>query len=222
VKAALAIRREAELRNVQALLHFTQASNVPSIVTNGLLPRSELISRGLNADASSRFRLDDRDDAVSVSVSAVNWEMFDAKRRKLARQTDWVILALDPSILWTRPCKFYHRSAARKDMKNHRGRLDGPWAFLKMFEDTSPTSRFTGASYRYDTGIPDCLTTSPDAEVQVFGTIPPERIIEGWVARPYTRDFLLAQFSKISDGLDRDILVRDFSPRFSNGYASWG
>ncbi|TGQ28515.1 DUF4433 domain-containing protein [Mesorhizobium sp. M00.F.Ca.ET.216.01.1.1] len=63
------IRHEAVRRGIPYLVHFTQAWNLPSIVTHGLLSRTELAERNLNVFLSDRSRLDEKDEAISVSIS---------------------------------------------------------------------------------------------------------------------------------------------------------
>lgn len=213
------IRERVERRDIQHLVHFTQVRNLASIVTNGLLSRAELLARGLDAFASDSYRLDEKDEAISVSVSAINWEMFKAKQKTFGR-TAWIVLLLDPSILWTHDCRFCSRNAASREMRDHRGRLDGLWGFAQMFSDNPPPA-FQGSSYRTDTGIPHSLTTRPDAEVQVFGAVAPEAILHAWLDRLNLANAVQAELNRLP-GQERDVSVREFVPRFSNGYSVWG
>lgn len=106
-------------------------------------------------------------------------------------------------------------------MKQHRGRLDGPWGFPEMFSDDMPPPQFQGASYRTDIGIPDCLTTRPEAEVQVLEPIAPEAISHAWVDRPNLAEAIQVELMRLP-GQERDVSMREFVPRFSNGYSAWG
>jgi len=93
-KAISEIRDEVALRSIQFLVHFTQLENLPSIVTHGFLSRAELALRRLNASPSDHYRIDGQNGASSFSVSAINWEMFQAKQNTVGR-THWVVLVLD-------------------------------------------------------------------------------------------------------------------------------
>lgn len=215
------IRQEAISRRIPYLAHFTQMSNVPSIIENGLLSRADLLAGGVDSMASAQYRLDDEDGALSVSVTAMNYEMFKAKQ-KAAGRAAWVVLLLDRSILWTHACKFLFANAARNEMKRHRGRLDGPWAFSRMFSDELRPRRFSGTSYRAETCIPECLTTRPEAEVQVFGAVPATAILHAWIDRHDHAGLVQEQLSRILDGRERTVTVQEFAPRFANDFAQWG
>ncbi|MFA6031564.1 MAG: DarT ssDNA thymidine ADP-ribosyltransferase family protein [Myxococcota bacterium] len=214
------IRYEAVQRGIPYLVHFTQVRNLPSIVTHGLLSRSDLAERNLNAFLSDRWRLDEKDEAISVSISAVNYKMFQAKHRNCGR-TSWVILLLDPSILWRHNCRFSCRNAARQEMKEHRGFLGGPYGFGQMFSDDIRPPLFQGVFYRAKTGIPDFLTTRPDAEVQVFGSIASDAILGAWVNRDDLEYAVQLELDRLP-GQKREVAVQEFKPRFSNGYSEWG
>lgn len=159
------IRSIAKKREIQLLLHFTQAANLPGIVEHGILPRREIEKDMYMAYASDKYRLDESLDAVSVSISRINEVMFEAKRRK-SEHDDWLVLVLSSEILWTHSCKFCWRNAARNEIRSHRGRRDGPWALDMMF------SRRVGA----ENELPMNYPTDPEAEVQVFDAIAPKYI----------------------------------------------
>ena len=160
------IRSIAKEREIELLLHFTQAANLPGIVEHGILPRCELEKDMYMAYASDKYRLDDNFDAVSVSISRINEAMFEAKRRK-SEHDDWLVLVLSSEILWTHSCKFSWRNAARNEIRNHRGRRDGPWALDMMF------SRRGGVDHELPMNYP----TDPEAEVQVLEPIAPKYIL---------------------------------------------
>ncbi|BCB19213.1 DarT ssDNA thymidine ADP-ribosyltransferase family protein [Bosea sp. ANAM02] len=202
------IQREARRRGIQYLMHFTQTANLSSIVEYGLLSRADLARRGLCAFGSAPHRLDDEDEAISVSISAINNEMFKAKQNTVGRAA-WVFLFLDPSILWTRHCRFCSRSAAKKEIKEHRGRLDGPWGFAQMFSDSALGVGSQATSYRVAQGIADCEPTYRDAEVQVFERIAPELIIHAWTDRLVTAECVQSELNRLP-GYERAVSVQEF------------
>lgn len=166
------IRSIAQGRGVNFLCHFTQAANLANIVEHGLRSRRELIDTDYLAYVSDCYRLDDNDNAISVSVSTWNGGMLDIKRYKNPG-AEWVVLVLDAEILWTHQCLFCWQSAATNEIKGHRGYRGGPWAFDKMFGGTeADRSR-----------LPDNQPTDSDAEVQVLEAISPAYILGAVVDR---------------------------------------
>lgn len=200
------------------MLHFTPLPNLASIVEHGILSREAQHAKEAFGYTSSAHRLDDKDSAMSISVSAINHDMFASKRKGSGRD-DWVVLWLSPEILWTHSCRFNARNAARREMRDHRGFLGGPWAFQEMFNE-SPTR----AGSREQHELPSFLTTHPDAEVQVLGPISPSLILGAWVSLPSQRKDVESQLAclTLKDGRTREIVVRDFSPRFVVGADAWG
>lgn len=214
------IRQEAQRRGISHVLHFTQIRNLPTIVEFGLLSRTDLMARDdVMAAASAAHRIDERDGAVSVSISAVNLDMFGAKSHQ--SPSSWLVLFLDAQILWTHSCRFNWRNAARKEMLGKRGHLGGPWAFSMMFDDADHPMSINGGSYRALTGIPDLLPTYPDAEVQVFDAIAPDLIAGAWVSRDDQVVTVSQQLSQLQ-GPEREVASWPFNARFSNGHALWG
>lgn len=162
----------AKSRGVEFLCHFTQAANLANIVEHGLRCRRELIDTDYLAHVSDLHRLDDNDNAISVSVSMWNGGMLDIKRYKNPG-AEWVVLVLNAEILWTHQCLFCWQSAATKSIKEHRGYRGGPWAFDKMFGGTEADR----------SGLADNQPTDNDAEVQVLEAISPAYILGAVVDR---------------------------------------
>ena len=167
------IRSRAKDREVQFLFHFTQSANLPGIVRYGLMSRKNLGGPEYSAYASDQYRLDENEDAVSVSISRVNKAMFASKRRK-SGHSNWAVLVLSSEILWTYDCRFCWTNAAKKQIKNHRGWRGGPWAFNEMFAGDNAVR----------SGLERCYPTDPEAEVQVLETIPSKYILGAIVDRP--------------------------------------
>ena len=187
------IQSAAENREVKFLLHFTQVDNLQGIVTHGILPRQSLVRPEYSAYASDRYRLDENDEAVSVSISRVNEKMFVSKRYK-SRHSNWVILVLAAEILWTHNCQFCWRNAATTEIKSHRGWRGGPWAFAEMFAGSKDAR----------SGLPHNYPTDPEAEVQVLERIAPEYILGAVVDRP---EMVGPVKIALSSGFDRPLTV---------------
>jgi hypothetical protein len=205
------IRRRAEERGILYLLHFTPFENLVGIVEHGLLPRTELDERGLGYTYTDPWRLDGRLDATSLSISDINWEMFD-KKRSLVPQADWAIVYFKSSVLWTHDCRFCYRNAAHKDIKWRMLPMRNPDFFDSMFEDVAPVAGFKGDSWREERKISPELPTRVDAEVQVLERIGPELIEGVGVNRPR----LAPKVQALMDGLnqqnggDRNIPFQEF------------
>ena len=168
------IRQEAITRGVSLLFHFTPASNIESILEYGLLSREVLAQHNAPFFPTDSWRNDGRLGAVSLSVHSINEGMF--ARKKWELNTEWMILAIDASILWTLPCRFCWDNAAATAIVAHTGFLGGPWAFGRMFED-QPVSRMDPGSLRQAQGRQDCQPTQNAAEVQVLSPIDPDLIL---------------------------------------------
>ena len=217
------IRRSVQHRGIECLLHFTQLLNLQSIIQHGFLPRSMIQGRDdITAHVIDPDRMDREDDAISVSVSAFNHTMFSAKRWRI-NEAPWIVLALDASILWTHPCRFHASNAASREGRRRQGGRNHIWAFQEMFAESryGNTGRFTGSRWREETGIPDHLTTFPDAEVQVLAPFSSELIMGAWIDRRDLVDPVREVLNRLP-GESRPLHVGEFAPRFFNGYASWG
>ena len=166
------IRSAVEARGIDYLLHFTSLDNLRGIARYGLLARSEHPKFGVTPRYSGRYRLDSSDDAISVSICTFNERMFAAKRAR-SDHFEWIFLAIQSSVLWTQPSRFFWCNAARTEMIEHRGRRDVLWAFEKMFE-RNPEARV---------GLYPNQPTDQESEVQVMRSIAPELISGIIVAR---------------------------------------
>ena len=114
------IRRSVRNRGIECLLHFTQLQNLESIIEHGFLPRSMIQRRNdITAHVIDADRLDGEDEAISISVSAFKHAMFSAKRWR-SNGLPWIVLALDPSLLWTHPCRFHASNAASSEARAAR------------------------------------------------------------------------------------------------------
>lgn len=167
------IQAIARARGVEQLLHFTLLENLPSIVEHGLLSRSELARRQLDAYAVDGLRLDGRLEGLSLSIERLNRPML-ASMTARSQGWQWVCLGLSADVLWTHACRFCWRNASSATMRGHRRWCGGPWAFDRMF-DGSEEER---------TGLAVSEPTFPDAEVQVLEPIAPEYIFGAVVSTP--------------------------------------
>ena len=150
-------------REIKFLLHFTRAKNLPSILTRGLIPRNKLITEGFT-DFNDQLRLDETD-AVCLSIGFPNYKMFYGIQKDHANET-WVILVINPQVLWQLNCAFCAANAASSSVTAiplwKRKQLS---AFQAMYADWPTKSRA-------DLNIPNQYPTNPQAEVLALQGIP--------------------------------------------------
>jgi hypothetical protein len=153
------------------LLHFTRVENVRSILRNGLLPKSHFAQRSIEAVINDELRLDGFAEATCLSIGFPNYKMFYSIRQR-DRSVQWAILAINPSVLWTKDCAFCVENAASGSVTSIPiGARKTLAAFEKMFND------IPGKPTREALKISDGTPTNPQAEVLVFDPIDPELIV---------------------------------------------
>ncbi|MDE0014974.1 MAG: DarT ssDNA thymidine ADP-ribosyltransferase family protein [Candidatus Poribacteria bacterium] len=177
--SASQIQQFCEERGITTLCHFTRIENLHSILQEGLLGRSPLETRGQEFLFNDDDRADGHKEAVCLSISFPNYQMFysireEKKETQEASDSQWIVLLLDAKVLWGLNCAFCQNNAARKTIS--RTSLEdrkSPEALKGMFGD------FYNIRHQ-DLQIPDpylmhpkdAYPTHPQAEVLVFGSIP--------------------------------------------------
>ncbi|WP_448374526.1 DarT ssDNA thymidine ADP-ribosyltransferase family protein [Fervidobacterium sp.] len=156
------IKEEIEKRKIQYVVHFTSISNIWGILKHGIVPVSLHSAYGIRAKRNDFKRYDGFTEAISLSISFPNYRMFN-KVRQENKDDRWVVLLLDPSILWLEDCAFNKTNAASKKVKcvpvQQRKNFQ---AFLSMFDNIE---------LREKLNLPMNYTTDPQAEVLVFNTV---------------------------------------------------
>jgi hypothetical protein len=159
--------RKLEIPN---LVHFTRAVNLPSIMEHGIYPRSRFDEVGAEPVINDVLRLDGHLDGTSVSIAFPNNPMF-YRYRKENDGTDWVVLALNPSILWEKDCAFcMHNAADGKISCQDLDSLRAVDALAGMFEEIE------GITPRAEQKLKTYDPTDVQAEVLVFDVIEPRYI----------------------------------------------
>jgi hypothetical protein len=167
---AKTIRSFCRVRSIYALLHFTRIENLESILTHGLVSRLQLGAMNLPTPilVNDKHRLDGYPNAISLSICHTNYQMF--YKYNSLNQHQWVVLVLEPYILWEFECAFFETNAASNAMKHlslpHRKDYQ---SLERMFTDQPNV-------VRSGLGIPNYYPTNPQAEVLVFEPIPPQYI----------------------------------------------
>lgn len=213
------IAKIVEVRKIEHVLHFTRLENLPYILEFGLRSRSELVGTEFGVYPSDLDRLDQKDDAVSVSISCYYPRMFDAKRHRAGR-CSWAILILQPSILWKYHCLFYRHGVPTNATKYESGKRYGGFALEKLFEDY-PSAKDASLSFRAAHGLPQSWPTFPDSEVQVMSPIHPSFIMGAWVETSVHGEFVSAAFEEAGRD-DCEVVVHPFEPRLWHKPYFWG
>lgn len=162
------IRDIVSTRDIQHLVHFTQADNLVSIFREGLLSVEEARRRGLRPRTNDPVRYDRYLHGISLSVSYPNAPMF-YKLRKMHPETDWALLLIDPSVLFEKRCGFCRFNAAdRRVPKDSEAALVGAQNFEAMFDRT--------IEHTPSDLLRPCDPTDPQAEVLAFESIEPSYV----------------------------------------------
>lgn len=162
-----AVRR----RGVEYILHFTRVENLSSILREGIVPRRALEMTGRRAVLNDHLRLDGCKDASCFSIGHPNYKMFWSLRSQDS-DSEWVVIACGAEILWRMDCAFCVENAAKNTVTAVPiGARKGVAAFEAMFAQVvdKPT--------RSELRLADNTPTNPQAEVLVFGTVPPDMIL---------------------------------------------
>ena len=168
------IQKIIDAKNINQVFHFTQLSNLESIIKNGLLTREQIEKRGLKSAFSDNKKLDKYPNSTCCcSVSYPNYKMF-WHVRCTYEKTEWVVISFNTDILLEKDCAFYPMNAASGEV-NSRDANDfrGVASFEAMFAEVE------GKPTRAEMKLPDRYTTNPQAEVLVFDRIDKKHIL--WV-----------------------------------------
>lgn len=151
-------------RKIEYFVHFTPLENLESIITKGLMPVSKLEEKHYKYIHNDDARMDQRRDAISLSVSFPNYRLFYVFREKRP-ELKWVVLLLDAEeIIKLNPAYFRHNAASAEFVGRDWSRFQGVNSFEEMFGGCRNIL------------IPPSYTTSEQAEVMVNCEIPPSLI----------------------------------------------
>lgn len=110
-------------RQITHLFHFTSVSNLESIFQHGLMSKKDLESKVGQEyvetfDSFDELRLDNRTDAISISISHPNVKVL-KRYMKSYPKTKWTALVLSVDIILDKSCLFYPMNAASKYCTNN-------------------------------------------------------------------------------------------------------
>ncbi|WP_374242240.1 DarT ssDNA thymidine ADP-ribosyltransferase family protein [Zoogloea sp.] len=183
------IEEYVAVRGITLLTHFTQVSNLDSILRRGLLPRDMLIGDD-NVRFNDQYRLDGTR-AVCLSVEHPNYKMF-YRLRQETPDVEWVVLAVSRKVLWSLPCAFCATNAASATVTAIPLEQRQTLAALKnLFADW-------GVLTRAVLGIQDSYPTNPQAEVLMLEGVPREYILGVIVSTIALKNELLERYPSVA------------------------
>lgn len=189
------IKNEANIRNINQIVHFTTINYLDQILDEGIFSRNKLRKDKINS--RNYLYTDPNDfgensDWISTSISFPNYKMFYTKRMnkdhgQLKQAKGWVVIAMKSDILWKLDCRFSHTNAARSKYFTSQS-YSSYEKFLRMFEDSVLRSP----------NLQEKFTTDTQAEVLV-------------------RDFILPEYIKeifFEDNISANAFKESFNPNF--------
>jgi len=168
-------------REISYLVHFTRLKNLDGILEHGIVTRSDIDQGKLKAEINDNKRLDGWRDSISLSITFPNDKMFYKYRceaeidwKILGKKIEWVVLLIHKSILWKSECAFCKQNAAdHRIRKLPKEQLSNHNALNAMFDEIEDPKDDT----RERRSLKPCYPTDPQAEVLVFDTISPKKIL---------------------------------------------
>lgn len=160
-------RRIISSRGIKELIHFTNITNIETIVRYGILPRKLVNKKVPSASVNDMNRFDNYENATCLSVSFPNYKMF-YKYQQEDPDARWAIISLKPELLTDFSINnffFFKQNAARNDSSR--------CSFEDMFGDSN-----------------GCNPENPQAEILAFGIIPPKYIQKIYVKTLEDKNFL--------------------------------
>ena len=165
------IQTYAESVQVPYLLHFTRATNLPSIMAHGLCPIGRAHEIGAAPAINDQYRFDGHRNSTSLSIGFPNCQML-YKYRRADATVDWAFLVLNSSILWAKNCAFCrHNAADGRISAQPLANLMTPQAFTGMYDEIE------GLATRVEQKLKDYDPTDVQAEVLVFDFIEPQHVV---------------------------------------------
>lgn len=175
-------------KEIPYLLHFTRTVNLASILQHGLYPVIRAEEIGITPVINDHLRLDGNLGGISISIAHPNYKMF-YKLRLDNEGVDWAVLALNPSVLWTKDCGFCRHNAADIRISSQPvPDLKTPAALAGMYEEIE------GIAPRAEQRLKPYDPTDPQAEILVFDRIEPDLIIGAAFETEAVRDSLAGLF----------------------------
>ncbi len=162
------IQEFTSARNITSLLHFTQVSNLDSILSQGLCTPNMCRAAGIAPAANDAIRYDGQD-AICLSIEFPNYQLYWSFHNR-DKEVKWVVIELNVRVLWEKRCCFCQTNAADNTMSTMSfASRQGLPALESMFGDYAGKPRAS-------LGIPDFYPTNPQAEVLCIDLVEPQYI----------------------------------------------
>ncbi|GGE28417.1 hypothetical protein GCM10011345_38110 [Gemmobacter megaterium] len=166
------------------------------------------------AFVNDSYRGDGHEDAICLTVTRYQAPMFRKCLRNNPRE-NWVMLVIDPAVLWEKPCLFCDGNASSSRVKNTQRNLSTAYAFRAMFDDCwipkLEDGTWVNVSKRGQDGTPDWVPTDAQAEVLVKARIPCDRILGVWVESDKQGERIAAMLQTVSESVRPDLIVGKYS-----------
>ncbi|MHA3606548.1 DarT ssDNA thymidine ADP-ribosyltransferase family protein [Yersinia enterocolitica] len=164
------IREIVAQREIKQLVHFTRIENLESIMQHGIVPIADATEKQIAPAVNDQARFDGRTNASCLSITFPNYLMF-FKYRQENPDVNWIVLGVDPSVLWLKNCAFcrYNAADARISIQLLEA-LQTPASLSGMFDEIE------GLAPRQEHRLRTSDTTDVQAEVLVFDVIEPQYI----------------------------------------------
>lgn len=164
------ILEDARQRDIEYIVHFTNAKNLQSILSYGLLNRDYLDNKGYQYEYNDYLRLDNVTESISTSITFPNYKMFWPIRLDNPGE-DWAILVIEAEKVLKLKCAFCSQNAASNQERLIELKNKSTYeAYLNMFKENHPF--YT----RDEMNLSPNMTTNPQAEVLVLENVPVQYI----------------------------------------------
>lgn len=207
-------------RKIKKLIHFTNIQNLQSILNLGILPRNVLNEKNIVYKYTDEKRFDGRPDCTCLSIEYPNFRMLHYKKYNSVNRYAMMVLDAE-SILSNDAKKYYVYINAANSNATYQltsDKLTSPRYLKNMFLPIVSDAKYT---YEREDTDPDFITTNPQAEILINGSIETKDILE--VHFSNSDDFNLFKKSCTSEQIlnEYKFLVSDFYFKEDRELVKW-
>ncbi len=171
------LRKIVKARKIRRLIHFTRASNLESIIKNGIVSVLNAWDSKIELNRNDKGRHDGRINASSFSIEYPNHYLL-SRFIENNPEEKWVILALSPEVLFESKNYYAQHNAATKNIIKGERLND----FNSMYDETISFITMQGNPQCYQRELVHqqypALPTSEQAEIMIWGTVEAKYIME--------------------------------------------